>query len=97
MADTVARKLRAHPEYGVKLVGFVDVPRRPDGDEAGRRTVLGNLLGELDRFEDVCGEFNVERVVIAFSSMSHERLIDVIRGEQAARPQDHASCRGCSR
>ena len=73
VADLIARKIAAHPEYGVKLVGFVDVPY--PGRENGR----DGLLGDLERFEDTCREFRIERIVIAFSSLSHEDLINVIR------------------
>jgi exopolysaccharide biosynthesis polyprenyl glycosylphosphotransferase len=81
VADTVARKLLAHPEYGVELVGFVDVADELEldiEDSSGFAT----RLGELDQFEELCDEFGVDRVVIAFSSISHERLIDVIRGSK---------------
>ena len=76
VADLIARKLAVHPEYGVKLVGFVDVPY--DGNQNGNGH-HGSHLGDLDRFERICTEFRVERIVIAFSSLSHEDLINVIR------------------
>jgi exopolysaccharide biosynthesis polyprenyl glycosylphosphotransferase len=65
-----------HPEYGVDLVGFVDAsdPEGPfeTGDHADH-------IGDLERFDELCREYCVERVVIAFSSISHEKLIEVIR------------------
>jgi exopolysaccharide biosynthesis polyprenyl glycosylphosphotransferase len=81
VADTVARKLLAHPEYGVELVGFVDVADEleVDVENSSRFTTR---LGELDQFEELCEAFGVDRVVIAFSSISHERLIDAIRGSK---------------
>jgi exopolysaccharide biosynthesis polyprenyl glycosylphosphotransferase len=89
VAGMVARKLAVHPEYGVKLVGFVDVPAA-DTDHG---TANGNgewvhdnpyasLVGNLDCFEDLCREYMVDRVVIAFSSISHDGLIDVIRASK---------------
>jgi exopolysaccharide biosynthesis polyprenyl glycosylphosphotransferase len=72
----VARKIKAHPEYGVEVVGLVDVPFPTDSDDADQGTPH---LGDLDRFEDICLEHGIERVVIAFSSLSHEALLDVIR------------------
>ena len=74
VADLVATKIAAHPEYGVKLVGFVDVPT--PGQENGNG---GSLLGDLDRFEEICREYRIERIVIAFSALSHQHLIAVIR------------------
>ncbi len=83
VADTVARKLRVHPEYGVELVGFVDTLNEDwstgNGGPAGK---LAAPLGGLERFEEICAEFAVDRVVIAFSSISHERLIEVIRASK---------------
>jgi exopolysaccharide biosynthesis polyprenyl glycosylphosphotransferase len=75
VADLIARKIAVHPEYGVKLVGFVDVPYPGNGNGNGH----GGHLGDLERFEEICRGYRVERVVIAFSSLSHENLIGVIR------------------
>jgi exopolysaccharide biosynthesis polyprenyl glycosylphosphotransferase len=74
VADLLARKITSHPEYGVELVGFVDVSdQNSNGNGNGHA-----LVGDLERFEEVCEELRVERVVIAFSSVSHEELINVI-------------------
>jgi len=78
VAGLVARKIALHAEYGVEPVGFVDVPH-PDHEASEN----GSLLGDLDRFADICRELGVERVVIAFSSLSHEDLIQVIRTSKA--------------
>jgi exopolysaccharide biosynthesis polyprenyl glycosylphosphotransferase len=42
---------------------------------------MGELpcLGSLKDFERACREADVERVIVAFSSAQHERLLDVIR------------------
>jgi exopolysaccharide biosynthesis polyprenyl glycosylphosphotransferase len=74
VATIVARKIRAHPEYGVQVVGAVDVTT-DDDPRAGDFPILG----ELERLEELCEELRVERVVIAFSSLSHEHLLDAIR------------------
>jgi exopolysaccharide biosynthesis polyprenyl glycosylphosphotransferase len=78
VADLVARKIAMHPEHGVKLVGFIDVQ-----DPADRLSLNGSghggLIGDLDRYQQVCSEFGIERAVIAFSSLSHQELIEVIR------------------
>ena len=76
VAWLVADKVRAHPEDGVELVGYVD--------GSGQDLLEGQLphLGDLSSLEDVCRRHEVERVIIAFSSMSHERLLDVIRASK---------------
>jgi exopolysaccharide biosynthesis polyprenyl glycosylphosphotransferase len=77
VADLLARKITSHPEYGVELVGLVDVPE-PAGSQNGNGNGTHSLVGDLERFEEVCRDLEVERVVIAFSSVSHEELINVI-------------------
>src|SRR5258706_6140732 len=74
VADLVAHKIAAHPEYGAGLVGYVDVPS--DGEvlcESG----LAHL-GDVRDFERVCHAHDVERVVIAFSSLASEQLLDLV-------------------
>ena len=75
VARLLARKIGAHPEYGVEVAGLVDVPA-PDLDEGN-----GDIprLGELEQFEEICRRHGIERVVVAFSSLSHEALLEVIR------------------
>jgi exopolysaccharide biosynthesis polyprenyl glycosylphosphotransferase len=76
VADLLARKITSHPEYGVELVGFVDVSEAAHYN--GNGNGANSLVGDLERFEEVCKDLEVERVVIAFSSVSHEELINVI-------------------
>jgi exopolysaccharide biosynthesis polyprenyl glycosylphosphotransferase len=74
VAQLVARKINSHPEFGVEVVGFVDIP--PDA----RDRHDGDLLGDIARFEQLCREFEAERIIIGFSSAStHEHLLDAIR------------------
>jgi exopolysaccharide biosynthesis polyprenyl glycosylphosphotransferase len=72
VAQLLARKIRQHPEYGVELVGFID--------EAWAQPVSGGVsrLGHITEFEELCRELGVERVVISFSTLSHDDLLDVI-------------------
>jgi len=76
VATLVARKIESHPEYGSELVGYVHA----DGDRLHAES-MGDLrcLGAMSDFEGVCREADVERVIVAFSSAQHERLLDVIR------------------
>ena len=76
VAALVARKLECHPEYGSELVGYV----HDDGDRL-HAEAMGELrcLGAMSDFDRVCREADVERVIVAFSSAQHERLLDVIR------------------
>ena len=84
VARLVARKLAAHPEYGVEVVGFVDAAA--DSPELGWSLQTDvPRLGDTHDFVSVCRANNVERVIIAFSSLEHERLLDVIRASKRAR------------
>ena len=73
VAALVCDKLRGHQEYGVQLVGYVD-------ESWGGSEPQVDLphLGEIARFDAVAREHNIERVVVAFSSLSHEHLLDVV-------------------
>ncbi len=75
VGQTVAWKLLQHPEYGINLVGFVDdAPRE-------RRPELGHLavLGSAERLPDIVRLFDIERVIVAFSSAHHEETFELIR------------------
>ncbi len=74
VAGLLARKIAAHPEYHVELMGCVDVTT-PGFEQDGAT----RLLGGIERFKDLCHKHDVERVVIAFSRLPHEDLIQVIR------------------
>jgi exopolysaccharide biosynthesis polyprenyl glycosylphosphotransferase len=63
VGQLVARKLMQHPEYGARLVGFVDDDPRPLRSDIGGGSVIGGLA-------DVCRivrEREIDRVVVAFS------------------------------
>jgi exopolysaccharide biosynthesis polyprenyl glycosylphosphotransferase len=75
VGQLIAKKLLQHPEYGINLVGFVDVQPKE------RREDLDNLalLGGTDRLHAIVRLFEVDRVVIAFSNDSHQQTLDLIR------------------
>jgi exopolysaccharide biosynthesis polyprenyl glycosylphosphotransferase len=75
VAALLARKIEGHPEHGNELVGYIDELDSPDAE------AMGDLrcLGELSDFGRICREADVERVIVAFTSVQHERLLDVIR------------------
>ena len=75
VGQLVARKLLKHPEYGINLVGFVDAEPKE------RREDLENLtlLGPPERLPALVRLLDIERVIVAFSSDSHEQTLDLIR------------------
>jgi exopolysaccharide biosynthesis polyprenyl glycosylphosphotransferase len=75
VGQMLGRKVLNHPEYGINLVGFVDISpkeRRPDLEDL---TVLG---GPSD-LERLVRDYDIERVIIAFSSEPHDELLGLIR------------------
>jgi exopolysaccharide biosynthesis polyprenyl glycosylphosphotransferase len=75
IGQLIAHKLHKHPEYGIKLFGFVDVApteRREDIDEL-------TLLGPPSDLPRLVSLLDIDRVIIAFSSDSHSDTLELIR------------------
>jgi exopolysaccharide biosynthesis polyprenyl glycosylphosphotransferase len=80
VGELVAEKIAAHPEAGLRVLGFVDAnPRRLDRapDELGPGLPV---LGTADDLERLVDEYDVDRVIIAFSLEGHERQLALVRG-----------------
>jgi exopolysaccharide biosynthesis polyprenyl glycosylphosphotransferase len=75
VGQLLARKMLLHPEYHLRLMGFVDASpkeRRDDLDDL-------QLLGAPEDLPRLVRELGIERVVVAFSNDSHEQTLDLIR------------------
>jgi exopolysaccharide biosynthesis polyprenyl glycosylphosphotransferase len=75
VGQLIGRKLLQHPEYALRLVGFVDTEPKEARSDLGGLTVLGepqDLAAIVERHE-------VDRVIIAFSRDGHEELLDLVR------------------
>jgi exopolysaccharide biosynthesis polyprenyl glycosylphosphotransferase len=75
IGQLTARKLLAHPEYGINLVGFVDSQPKERRDDLAHLT----LLGTPERLPELIRLLDVERVIVAFSNDSHEETLALIR------------------
>ena len=71
VGQTIAEKLRRHPEYGVNVVGFIDAEPREQRESLNDLTILG----PPDDLESILETHDVERVIIAFSRASHEQVL----------------------
>ena len=71
-AKLVYRKLQAHPEYGLEVVGFLS---GSGDDESG----LEPVLGSRDEIASIVEEFDVDRVLLASEVASHEEMLDLVR------------------
>lgn len=77
IADLVATKIAKHPELGLAVVGCLDT----DEDDRHPLAMDSGLphLGVLSDVECVVEEHAVHSVIIAFSAVPHEDLLDAIR------------------
>ena len=75
VGQLTARKLLAHPEYGINLVGFVDTRPKERREDLGHLTLLG---GQED-LRDLVDALDVERVIVAFSNESEVETLELIR------------------
>jgi exopolysaccharide biosynthesis polyprenyl glycosylphosphotransferase len=75
VGQMIAVKLRKHPEYNLRLVGFLDdEPHVLDGAVNGVP-----VLGGEDELVDMIRLHHVSRVILAFSRRPVDKLLDVIR------------------
>ena len=79
-ARLVQRKIEAHPEYGLELVGFLD------GDDPA---TPGPVLGRPEDIAAIVDRYEIDRVLLASSVGSHEETLDLVRAVR--RPDVHVS------
>jgi exopolysaccharide biosynthesis polyprenyl glycosylphosphotransferase len=74
-AALLVRKIHAHPEYAVDVIGYV-------ADASSDRRLLGRVpwLGPVPKVRDVSREHRAERVIMAEPSLDDERLTALVRG-----------------
>ena len=75
VGQLVARKLRQHPEYGIRLVGFVDEQPKQQRADLGSVPVLGTA----DRLHELVREHDADRIIVAFSREPDARTMALIR------------------
>jgi exopolysaccharide biosynthesis polyprenyl glycosylphosphotransferase len=75
IGQLIARKYLQHPEYGIRLVGFVDEQPRERRDDLGDLIMLGAPRDLAELVE----AHSVDRVVIAFSNEPTAGLLDLVR------------------
>jgi len=83
VARLLGEKIDKHPEYGLRMVGFVD------HDEGASSNGTGplDLLGTTSAIRELVQTHAVDRVVVAFSTDSHVDTLNVIRSMQDLRVQ----------
>jgi exopolysaccharide biosynthesis polyprenyl glycosylphosphotransferase len=75
VGQLIARKLRQHPEYRIKLIGFMDSAPKAMRDDIGEVCVFS----DADDVISAVRSSEIDRVVIAFSQDRDEQLADLVR------------------
>jgi exopolysaccharide biosynthesis polyprenyl glycosylphosphotransferase len=75
VARHVARKILAHPESGLNLVGFVDT-------SSPSTTSIGGLpiLGSPAELRELVSALDLERIIVSFTDDGPERTLTLVRG-----------------
>jgi len=77
MAGVLAQKIRQHPEYGLRPVGYVDA------DESSNLAQQMPHLGHVRDVSEICVEHSIDRLVIASPAVEESELADVVRTARA--------------
>lgn len=78
VAHMLTAKIDKHPEYGLRVVGYVDRDDRAVSNGNGKN----RFIGTTDDLPRLVQEHSAHRVVIAFSTDSHDQTLEVIRSMQ---------------
>jgi exopolysaccharide biosynthesis polyprenyl glycosylphosphotransferase len=71
--EPIVRKIRAHPEYGLKPLGRLAVGR------SGQVGLGLPVLGALSDFDKVAAEHRVERIIVSHTGLAESTLLEVLR------------------
>jgi exopolysaccharide biosynthesis polyprenyl glycosylphosphotransferase len=75
VGQLVALKLQKHPEYGIRVVGYVD----SDPVEGARSDPDVPVLGDIVDLPELVESHEVERVFVAFSRDTNEEMVGALR------------------
>jgi exopolysaccharide biosynthesis polyprenyl glycosylphosphotransferase len=75
VGQLIARKLLRHPEYGVKVVGFVDTPPKQWRGDVGSVPIVG----VIDDLVSIVRDLSVDRVIVAFSARNDQETLTWVR------------------
>ncbi len=72
----VARRLEAHPEYGLAPIGFLDEDPRSVAEVGGRDVPV---LGTIEDLDETVAHTGVKNLIVAFSSVADARVSRLIQ------------------
>jgi Undecaprenyl-phosphate glucose phosphotransferase len=73
LGQEVVRRLRAHPEFGVRVVGYLD-----DGVPVGERVEGREVLGGCEAVTRVLGDYRVDQLFIALPLEATHEVLKVL-------------------
>jgi Undecaprenyl-phosphate glucose phosphotransferase len=73
LGQEVVRRLRAHPEFGVRVVGYLD-DRLPVGERIEGREVLGGC----EAVTRILGDYRVDQLYLALPLEAHHEVLKVL-------------------
>jgi len=76
VGSQMARRLEAHPEYGLVPVGFLDSDPRTIAEVGGRDMPV---LGTVENLDEVVHESGVRHLIVAFSSVADGRVSQLVQ------------------
>lgn len=76
VGSQMARRLEAHPEYGLVPIGFIDDNPRSTAEVGGRDT---QVLGTVEDIDRIVQRTSVDRLIVAFSSVADARVSRMIQ------------------
>jgi exopolysaccharide biosynthesis polyprenyl glycosylphosphotransferase len=76
IGSQVARRLEAHPEYGLSPVGFLDDDPRSIAEVGGRDMPV---LGTIEDVDEIVAGTGVRNLIVAFSSVADARVSRLIQ------------------
>jgi exopolysaccharide biosynthesis polyprenyl glycosylphosphotransferase len=76
VGSQMARRLEAHPEYGLVPVGFLDSDPRTIAEVGGRDMPV---LGTVEDLDEVVHESGVRHLIVAFSSVADGRVSQLVQ------------------
>jgi exopolysaccharide biosynthesis polyprenyl glycosylphosphotransferase len=75
---TIAKRLAEHPEYGLRVVGFVDAEPLEVDDGLDLP-----VLGDGSDLERIAGLYGIQHLVVTFSTSSDEELLGLVNRAEA--------------
>ncbi|MEA2347943.1 MAG: hypothetical protein QOG62_1730 [Thermoleophilaceae bacterium] len=81
ISELLARKIESHPHYGAEVVAIIDVLGAPEepADPAERSNLPHFTIESFREFEQIVRDQQADRVLIGFSRLPVEGLLEIIQ------------------